>query len=123
MKYITKYDYLSGMVLNTYPTIKSASIDNSIPYGTIYKELLQPSIIYPRRDYYFGHNPKPRYVVWCYDNETRILLGTYINIQEASKQTGVDASQIQWQVNRDLPFNERFMGCTGLWFKRGLIYT
>lgn len=123
MKYIIKYDYLSGKVLNTYSTIKSASIDNHVPYGTIYKELLQPSIIYPRRDYYFGHNTKPRYVVWCYDNESRELLGTYINIKDASEKTGVDACQIQWQINRDLPFNKRFMGCTGLWFKRGLIYT
>lgn len=123
MKYIIKYDYLSGRVLKTYPTIKSASIDNYVPYGTIYKELLQTSIIYPRRDYYFGHNPKPRYVVWCYDNESRDLLGTYINIKDASDKTGVDACQIQWQINKDLPFNERFMGCTGLWFKRGLIYT
>jgi hypothetical protein len=123
MKYIIKYDYLSGRVLKTYATIKSASIDNYVPYGTIYKELLRPSIIYPRRDYYFGHNPKPRYVVWCYDNESRDLLGTYINIKDASDKTGVDACQIQWQINKDLPFNERFMGCTGLWFKRGLIYT
>lgn len=62
-------------------------------------------------------------MVWCYDNESRDLLGTYINIKDASEKTGVDACQIQWQINKDLPFNERFMGCTGLWFKRGLIYT
>lgn len=118
---INKYEYLTGRKLATYETIKEASIDNNMSYHTIYKELHNGWILQPRRDFYFGYDPKQRWVIKCYDNESRKLLGTYINIKQASMKTGVDASEIQWQVNKALPFDKRYMGCTGLWFERGVI--
>nr|DAH45196.1 MAG TPA: hypothetical protein [Caudoviricetes sp.] len=118
---INKYDYLTGDVLASYDSIKEASIDNHIGYHTIYKELGLKRLEYPRRDFYFGYSPKPRYVVRCYDNETLQLLGEYRNIKQASYFTGVDFRVIQWNVDRDLPLNERRCGCTGLFFKRDVI--
>nr|DAG43689.1 MAG TPA: hypothetical protein [Caudoviricetes sp.] len=116
-----KYDYLTGDVLASYDSIKEASIDNHIGYHTIYKELKQKKLEYPRRDFYFGYEPKPRYVVRCYDNETLQLLGEYRNIKQASYFTGVDFRVIQWNVERGLPMNERRCGCTGLFFKREVV--
>lgn len=121
MKYIMKYDYLTGDVLAKYETIKDASIDNHIGYHTIYKELHQKKLEYPRRDYYFGYEPKPRWVINCYDNETLQLLGSYRNIKQASYFTGVCQQVIQWNIERDLPLRERKIGCTGLFFKREVI--
>lgn len=116
-----KYDYLTGKVLARYETIKEASIDNHIGYHTIYKELHQKRLEYPRRDYYFGYSPKPRWVINCYDNETLQLLGSYRNIKQASYFTGVDFRVIQHQIDKNVPFNKRIMGCTGLWFTREVI--
>lgn len=121
MKSIMKYDYITGEVLASYDSIKEASVDTGIPYHTVYKELQQKKIEYPRRDYYFGYSPKPRYVVRCYDNETLQLLGSYRNIKQASYFTGVDFRVIQWNVDRDLPLRKRKIGCTGLFFKRVVI--
>lgn len=118
---INKYEYLTGRKLATYETIKEASIDNNMGYHTIYKMLQQEKIIHQRRDFYFGYDHKPRTVIRCFDTETMELLGTYINIKHASVKTGVDASEIQWQVSKNLPFNKRFMGATGLWFTRETI--
>lgn len=120
MSTIYKYNYLSGSILGIYETIKEASIDNNISYHTIYKELHQRVLKYPRRGFYFGYEPKPRYVIRCYDNESRVLLGEYRNIKIASFKTGVAPQLIQWQVERDLDFDKRFMGCTGLWFRKEL---
>lgn len=117
---IYKYDYLTGKVLTSYETIKNASIDNGISYHTIYKELHTRTLNYPRRDFYFGYSPKPRYIIRCYDNESRVFLGEYRNIKIASFKTGVAPQLIQWQVERDIDFDKRFMGCTGLWFRREL---
>ena len=84
--------------------------------------MLQQDILkYPRRDYYFGYKPKKRWIIVCYDNETRYELGRYKNIKDAASKTGVDAQQISWQVRKDLPFNKRVMGSTGLWFTREVI--
>lgn len=121
MSTIYKYDYLTGKVLAKYETIKEASIDNHIGYHTIYKELHQKRLEYPRRDYYFSTSPKPRFIIRCYDNESRELLGEYRNIKLASFKTGVAPQLIQWQVERDLDFNDRFLGATGLWFTREVI--
>lgn len=120
MSTIYKYDYLTGEVLDTYDSIKEAGIDNRISYHTIYKELHTKTLNYPRRDFYFGYSPKPRYVIRCYDNESRLLLCEYRNIKIASYFTGVAPQLIQWQVERDIDFDKRFMGCTGLWFRREL---
>lgn len=120
MSTIYKYDYLTGKVLARYETIKEAGIDNDISYHTIYKELHLKQLKYPRRTFYFGYEPKPRYVIRCYGNETRLLLGEYRNIKIASYKTGVSPQLIQWQVERDLDFDRRFMGCTGLWFRKEL---
>lgn len=121
MKYIMKYDYITGKVLAKYTSIKEASIDTGIGYHTIYKELSLKMLEYPRRDFYFGYSPTPRYVIRCYDNESRLLLGTYRNIKIASFKTGVSAQLIQWQIERDIPFDNRFMGSTGLWYTRSVI--
>lgn len=121
MSTINKYDYLTGKVLATYDSIKEASIDNQISYHTIYKELKLKRLEYPRRDFYFGYSPKPRYVILCYDNELWELLGTYRNIKQASYFTGVSPQVIQWNVERDLDLQDRKMGCTGLFFKREVI--
>ena len=118
---IKKYDYVTGNALATYDSIKEASIDNGISYHTIYKELQQKRLEYPRRDYYFSTKPKPRYVIRCYDNETLQLLGVYRNIKQASYFTGVSPQVIQWNIERDIPLKERRCGCTGLFFKRELI--
>lgn len=118
---INRYDYLTGEVLNTYETIKEASIDCGVSYHTVFKQLHTKIIKYPRHDWYFGYEPKPRWVINCYDNESRRLLAQYNTIKYASKMTGVSPQLIQWQVERDLEFDERFMGCTGLWFKRVVI--
>lgn len=121
MSIINKYDYLTGEVLASYDSIKEASIDNGISYHTIYGELKRDRLEYPRRSYYFGSKPKPRYVIRCYDNELWDLLGTYRNIKTASYKTGVDFRLIQWQIDKDLDFKERRCGCTGLFFKRDVI--
>lgn len=121
MSTIYKYDYLTGQILATYDSIKACAIDNGILYHTIYKELHQRRLDYPRRDFYFGYEPKPRYVIRCYDNESRLLLEEYRNIKQASYFTGVAPQLIQWQVERDLGFDKRFMGATGLWFRREVI--
>lgn len=121
MSTIYKYRYIDGKVLDAYDTIKEASIDNNISYHTIYKELGLKRLEYPRRDFYFGYSPKPRYVIRCYDNELWKLLGTYRNIKQASYFTGIIPQVIQWNVERDLDLRDRKMGCTGLFFKREVI--
>lgn len=118
---INKYDYVTGETLAIYDSIKEASIDNGISYHTIYDELRREKLEYPRRSYYFGHSPKARWVICCYDNELWSLLGTYRNIKQASYFTGVSPQVIQWNVDRNLPLKERRCGCTGLFFKRELI--
>ena len=112
---------MSGELLQQYHTLSEASKDNNLSCATVSKMLQQDMIKYPRNDFYFGYDPKPRWVIVCYDNETRLELGRYKTIKEASEKTGVSASQIQWQVQKDLPFNERVMGSTGLWFVREVI--
>lgn len=118
---INKYDYLSGKLLQQYSSISEATKDNNLTYPTTYKMLQQDMIKYPRNDYYLAYKPKKRWVIKCYDNETRLLLGIYRNIKEAAKKTGVDWQQIEWQISRNLDFNKRRMGCTGLWFTREVI--
>ena len=118
---IKKYDYLTGKVLNTYDSITEAAIDNRLTYVAVMKMLQQDVLKYPRRDYYFGYKPKKRWIIVCYDNETRYELGRYKNLQDANENTGVNWQQISWQVRKDLPFNKRFMGSTGLWFRREVI--
>lgn len=121
MSIINKYDYITGEILASYDSIKDASIANSISYHTIYDELKRDRLEYPRRSYYFGYTPKPRWVICCYDNELWDLLGTYRNIKIASYKTGVDFRLIQWQIDKDLDFKDRRCGCTGLFFRRELI--
>lgn len=118
---INKYDYLSGKLLQQYSSISEAAKDNDLTYVSVLKQLQQDILKYPRHDYYFGHKPKKRWVIRCYDNETRLLLGTYKNIQDAAKATAVNWQHIGWQVRRDIDFNKRYMGCTSLWFRREVI--
>ena len=121
MPIIYKYDYLSGKVLQQYSSISEAAKDNNLTYVAVMKMLQQDILKYPRRDYYFGYTPKKRWVIKCYDNESRILLGTYKNIQDAAKATDVNWQHIGWQVRRDIDFNKRYMGCSTLWFRREVI--
>lgn len=121
MRYITKFDYLTGEVLAKYETIKEASIDNHITYVAVMKMLQQDTIKYPRHDWYLGYEPKARWVIKCYDNETRLLLGTYKTLQEAEKKTGINYQHIGWQCRRDIAFDKRYLGSTGLWFTREVI--
>ena len=118
---INKYDYLSGKLLQQYSSIKEAAIDNNLTYVAVMKMLQQDMLKYPRHDYYFGYKPKKRWIIVCYDNETRYELGRYKNLQDADKNTGVSWQQISWQVRKNLPFNKRYLGCTGLWFAREVI--
>lgn len=118
---INKYEYLSGKLLQQYSSITEAAKDNNLTYVTVMKQLQQDMLKYPRRDYYFGYKPKKRWIIICYDNETRLELGRYKNMKDAAVATGVDFQQICWQIRRDLPFNKRYMGSTGLWFTREVI--
>lgn len=118
---INKYDYMSGKLLQQYSSITEAAKDNNLTYAAVMKQLQQDVLKYPRRDYYFGYKPKKRWIIVCYDNETRYELGRYKNLQDADENTGVSWQQISWQVRKDLPFNKRVMGSTGLWFTREVI--
>lgn len=118
---INKYDYMSGKLLQQYESISEAANDNNLTYVAVMKQLQQDILKYPRRDYYFGYKPKKRWIIVCYDNETRYELGRYKNLQDADENTGVSWQQISWQVRKDLPFNKRVMGSTGLWFTREVI--
>lgn len=118
---INKYDYMSGKLLQQYSSITEAAKDNNLTYVAVMKQLQQDVLKYPRRDYYFGYKPKKRWIIVCYDNETRYELGRYKNLQDADENTGVSWQQISWQVRKDLPFNKRVMGSTGLWFTREVI--
>lgn len=121
MKSIIKFDYLTGKILATYETIKEASIDNHMTYVAVMKMLQQNMLKYPRRDYYFGYEPKPRWCIKCYDNESWELLGIYKNEKDASIKTGVNAQHIGWVVRKNLDFKDRYIGSTGLFFKREVI--
>ena len=118
---INKYDYLSGKLLQQYESITDAASDNNLTYVSVMKMLQQDLLKYPRRDYYFGYKPKKRWVIRCYDNESRYLLAVYKNIKDAAAKTGVNAQHIAWQCRRDIDFNKRYLGCTGLWFRREII--
>lgn len=118
---INKYDYLSGKLLQQYESITDAASDNNLTYVSVMKMLQQDILKYPRRDYYFGYKPKKRWVIRCYDNESRCLLAVYKNIKDAAAKTGVNAQHIAWQCRRDIDFNKRYLGCTGLWFRREII--
>lgn len=118
---INKYDYLSGKLLQQYSSITEAAKDNNLTYVTVMKQLQQDMLKYPRRDYYFGYKPKKRWIIICYDNETRLELGRYKNMKDAAVATGVDFQHISWQIRKNLPFNKRYMGSTGLWFTREVI--
>lgn len=121
MSIIYKYDYLSGKLLQQYSSITEAAKDNNLVYVTVMKQLQQDMLKYPRRDYYFGYKPKKRWVIKCYDNESRILLGMYKNEKDAAVATGVNAQHIGWVVRRNIDFNKRYLGSTGLWFTREVI--
>ena len=112
---------MSGKLLQQYESISEAANDNNLTYVAVMKQLQQDVLKYPRRDYYFGYKPKKRWIIVCYDNETRYELGRYKNLQDADDNTGVSWQQISWQVRKDLPFNKRVMGSTGLWFTREVI--
>ena len=118
---INKYDYITGKILATYDCISEASYDNHITYVSVMKMLKRYMIKYPRRDYYLGYTPKPRWVIRCFDNESLELLGTYINEKEASEKTGVNAQHIGWTVRKDKPLRDRWCGSTGLFFQRVVI--
>lgn len=118
---INKYDYMTGELLQQYSSINEAAKDNDMTYVAVMKQLQQDMLKYPRRDYYFGYKPKKRWIIVCYDNETRLELGRYKNLQDADENTGVSWQQISWQIRKDLPFNKRVMGSTGLWFTREVI--
>ena len=121
MSIIYKYDYLSGEVLQQYKSISEAAKDNNLTYIAVMKQLQQDMLKYQRHDYYFGYKPKKRWVIKCYDNESRYLLGTYKNMKDAASKTGVNWQHIGWQVRRNIDFNKRYLGSTGLWFTREVI--
>lgn len=121
MSTIYKYDYLSGRLLQQYSSITEAAKDNKLTYVTVMKQLQQDMLKYPRRNYYFGYKPKKRWVIKCYDNESRILLGMYKNEKDAAVATGVNAQHIGWVVRRNIDFNKRYLGSAGLWFTREVI--
>lgn len=118
MSKLYRFDYLSGEITGSYNSIKEAAKDNDLGYNTVWTMLQRDIIKYPRLNFYISDKPKPRWIIECYDNETRKLLGKYKTVKEAAKKTGVDWQQIRWQIAKDLPFNARRMGCTGLWYKR-----
>ena len=118
---IYKYDYLTGNVLQQYGSISEAAKDNNLTYVAVMKMLQQDILKYPRRGYYFGYAPKKRWVIRCYDNESRVLLGTYKNEKDAAVATGVNVQHIGWAVRKNLDFNKRYLGSTGLWFRREVI--
>lgn len=121
MSTIYKYDYMSGKLLQQYSSITEAANDNNLTYVTVMKQLQQDMLKYPRRDYYFGYKPKKRWIIICYDNETRLELGRYKNMKDAAVATGVNAQHIGWVVRRNIDFNKRYLGSTGLWFTREVI--
>lgn len=118
---INKYDYLTGELLQQYSSISEAAKANDLTYVSVMKTLQQDMLKYPRHGYYLAYKPKKRWVIKCYDNETRLLLGTYKNIKDAAKSTDVNWQHIGWQCRKDLDFNKRYMGCTSLWFRREVI--
>lgn len=118
---INKYDYLTGKLLQQYSSISAAAKDNGLTYVSVMKTLQQDMLKYPRHDYYLAYKPKKRWIIVCYDNETRLELGRYKNMKDAAVATGVDFQQIGWQIRRNLSFNKRYMGSTGLWFTREVI--
>lgn len=118
---IYKYDYLSGKVLQQYSSILEAAKDNGLTYVAVMKMLQRDIIKYPRHDFYFGYEPKKRWIIKCYDNETRLLLGVYKNVKDAAAKTGVNAQHIAFECRKNLEFNKRYIGCTGLWFRREVI--
>lgn len=121
MKKLNKYDYTTGAILATYGSIKEAAICNNMTYAKIYKMLQQDKLSYPRDDFYFGYEPKQRWVIRVYDNDTLELLGTYKNIKATAVATGVSPQQIQWQIAKNIPITqERIKGSTTLFFKRGV---
>lgn len=115
---INKYDYMTGKLLQQYGSISEAAKDNNMTYVGVMLMLKRDMLKYPQHDFYFGYKPKKRWIVVCYDNETRLELGRYKNLKDAAVATGVDFQQIGWQVRKDLPFDKRWMGSTGLWFRR-----
>lgn len=118
---INKYDWLTNELLASYNTIQEAVFAEHICYGTIWKQLEKPVLEVNRgRSFYFGYEHKKRYLIECYDNETRELLGVYSSVKEASEKTGVLDQHISYQCRLNKPFSERCMGCTGLWFVKKL---
>lgn len=119
MKLVNKYDYLTGDIIASYGSIKEAAISNNMTYAKIYKMLQQDRLSYPRDDFYFAFEPKSRWIIRVYDNDTLELLGTYKNIKDAAVATGVSHQQIQWQIAKNLQITqERIKGSTTLFFKR-----
>lgn len=118
---INKYSYIDGKLLQQYNSISEAAKYNNLTYIAVMKMLQQDMLKYPRHDYYFGYKPKKRWIIVCYDNETRYELGRYKNMQDAAEKTGVGWQQISWQVRKNLPFDKRWMGSTGLWFTREVV--
>lgn len=118
---VNKYNYVTNEIMDSYSSIQCASFDNKISYGTIYRQMTKNILEFDSgRGFYFGYSPISRYVIECYDNWTRELLGVYGSMKEASEKTGVSSAQISWQCRKNLPFNKRAMGCTGLWFVKKL---
>lgn len=118
---INKYNWLTNELLASYNTIQEAVFGEHVCYGTIYRQLEKPVLEVNRgRNFYFGYEPKKRWLIECYDNETRELLGVYSSVKEASEKTGVLDQHISYQCRLNKPFNKRTMGCTGLWFVKKL---
>lgn len=118
---INKYNWLTNELLASYNTIQEAVFAEHICYGTIWNQLEKPVLEVNRgRSFYFGYEPKKRYLIECYDNETRELLGVYSSVKEASEKTGILDQHISYQCRLNKPFSKRCMGCTGLWFVKKL---
>lgn len=122
MSTINKYNLITGEKLASYDTLTECAKANNLSVGAVSKMLQQKEIKIPRRDYYISYTPnKPRTVIEVFDNMYFDKLGTYINIKEASKRTGVITQVIQNQVAKDVPIRNAVCGSTGLWFRRVVI--
>lgn len=117
-KTIYKYDYKTNAVLETYNSIKEASLDNNIDRTTIRLQLKKPILHTTQRGFYFGYSPKVTLKIYCYDNESLELIDIYCSMKEASKKTGVDPYTISRQCLLKTNLNNRIKGATGLFFEK-----
>ena len=115
---INKYDMIDNHVIESYPDITSAAQANGLCYRSVHREVRgEKNFQCNRRPYYFSEKPLQHKIIVVYDNMYFDEVGRYWSIKTASQATGVDMCTIQNQLSQDQPLQERYCGCTGLWFK------